>query len=566
MLRGVAVVVVVVVASLTGAGVVSANENEMPVAAAGLDQQVTQGSTVYLDAGGSFDPDGDITNYEWEITAPNGTTRSPICGSCAQTHFRANQSGEYAVTVTVTDDDGATASDTLYVDAVNLEPPSVSVTGPTTAQNGSTMSIDATVTPGDSELDTLVWSLNGSVLNRESLSGARAERSLSTSLEATGPRTVRVRAVDVTGASDADTHTVYSQRGTASDGASTDTSGSDGTGGSMDGSPRSPNINRFGDDGAYRMWLDDGAFRGGSSSDVDLSEEEVERLAKNDGVEITEAYRLTDKEQAIVIENPRLKEAIDKDTGKLGQGFSSELRYATSNRGYEYKPKWRQTDPGVNWVKDGEREIDTHTKKDPVDKAGWKLDRKYTAATGDTYAAYNSRNQIDEQIGYRTRSSTQWKDSPTGGEVIDTRKSFSHYSWTETTTDVERVKVGEKVVGQREIYGFKTETVTKEGCGKKMTILGNTFCVDGFSYSYTITNREWGVVDTEPITEPQYEWQTTLDTVTKTSTSYPVGQSDVTAHYETEYEIKTTTQVPLWLKHERRYQYTEYEYRWVYDS
>jgi len=41
-----------------------ATANEPPVPAAGLDQTVVEGATVYLDAGGSRDPDGAVADYE----------------------------------------------------------------------------------------------------------------------------------------------------------------------------------------------------------------------------------------------------------------------------------------------------------------------------------------------------------------------------------------------------------------------------------------------------------------------------------------------------------------------
>lgn len=92
-----------------------ATGNEPPLADAGLDQRVDRGATVLLDATGSRDPDGDLTRYEWRIESPNGTATTPDCPTCGRTRFVARQSGRYEVTVRVTDDDGATRTDTLYV-------------------------------------------------------------------------------------------------------------------------------------------------------------------------------------------------------------------------------------------------------------------------------------------------------------------------------------------------------------------------------------------------------------------------------------------------------------------
>jgi len=87
-------------------------ENQPPIAsmtATGVEVEV--GSNVTVDAESSYDPDGNVTDYEWSvsnasqaITGTNGTLQFPDAGS-------------YTVSLTVTDDDGAnaTANETIYV-------------------------------------------------------------------------------------------------------------------------------------------------------------------------------------------------------------------------------------------------------------------------------------------------------------------------------------------------------------------------------------------------------------------------------------------------------------------
>ncbi|MFB6207366.1 MAG: PKD domain-containing protein, partial [Haloglomus sp.] len=112
--RPVAFVVTVAALVLAAGGVASAGEP--PLADAGLDQQVERNTTVLLDAAGSRDPDGTIQSYQWSIETPDGREIRPLDPDVARTSFIARQSGRYEVTVTITDDDGRTASDTLYVD------------------------------------------------------------------------------------------------------------------------------------------------------------------------------------------------------------------------------------------------------------------------------------------------------------------------------------------------------------------------------------------------------------------------------------------------------------------
>ena len=112
MVRGVAVGGLLLLV-VTTAGVAAAND--APLAEAGLDQEAELNTTVYLDAGGSLDPDGEIVGYEWSIERPDGSVTAPACADCPLTEYVPMQTGQHNVTVTVTDDDGASASDTLLL-------------------------------------------------------------------------------------------------------------------------------------------------------------------------------------------------------------------------------------------------------------------------------------------------------------------------------------------------------------------------------------------------------------------------------------------------------------------
>jgi hypothetical protein len=68
-----------------------------------------------IPAGGSYDPDGTITSYEWDFG--DGTTDS---GGTVTHEFTT---GTYTVTLTVTDDDGATDSDTVVVTVEEYQEP-----------------------------------------------------------------------------------------------------------------------------------------------------------------------------------------------------------------------------------------------------------------------------------------------------------------------------------------------------------------------------------------------------------------------------------------------------------
>lgn len=96
--------------------------NLPPVANAGSDQIVNDADhngaeTVTLDGRGSSDPDGTIAAYQWKEGAATLGSGATLPVSLAV--------GAHTITLTVTDDDGATASDTVVVtvNAVINQPP-----------------------------------------------------------------------------------------------------------------------------------------------------------------------------------------------------------------------------------------------------------------------------------------------------------------------------------------------------------------------------------------------------------------------------------------------------------
>ena len=93
--------------------------NLPPIADAGADQTLTADATgtasVALDGSGSSDPDGSVQSYHW---TDGGTA---IAGGAAPTVSLA--AGEHTITLTVTDDGGASDTDTVQISILPAEPP-----------------------------------------------------------------------------------------------------------------------------------------------------------------------------------------------------------------------------------------------------------------------------------------------------------------------------------------------------------------------------------------------------------------------------------------------------------
>lgn len=176
-------------------------DNEAPLADAGLDQTVSLGTTVLLDATGSPDPDGEITEYGWRVTTPNGSTVTPSCADCGRTDFTPTETGTYRVRVATTDDDGATDTDTLYVNVTLGDSPSVSLSGPDALDVGSNGTYSAQVRRGGAPVDSVHWRVDGTTVETRSISGDE-RATLDRSFGSAGERSVSVVVVDGSGRRD----------------------------------------------------------------------------------------------------------------------------------------------------------------------------------------------------------------------------------------------------------------------------------------------------------------------------------------------------------------------------
>ncbi|GAA4934066.1 VWA domain-containing protein [Streptomyces coeruleoprunus] len=123
-----------------------------PVADAGPDKSVAEGSSVTLDGSGSHDTDGVITSYAWSGAQAGVGALSDTSSAVAT--YAGLDDGADAVTLTVTDDNGLTDDDSTTVTVQNVAP-SLALTSCPVAPNavGTDVSIAGSFTdPGT--LDT----------------------------------------------------------------------------------------------------------------------------------------------------------------------------------------------------------------------------------------------------------------------------------------------------------------------------------------------------------------------------------------------------------------------------
>ncbi|NAZ69015.1 glycosyl hydrolase family 18 protein [Vibrio toranzoniae] len=137
--------------------------NRIPTAAAGADQSVEGPASVSLDGSASKDSDGTIANYVWSQVS--GTAVTLANGNAAVASFdvvEVTQQETLTFSLTVTDNEGATSTDTVVITVtpkdtgpVNTAPVAV-LTAPAEVNAGDVVVVDASAS-SDADQDTLTF-------------------------------------------------------------------------------------------------------------------------------------------------------------------------------------------------------------------------------------------------------------------------------------------------------------------------------------------------------------------------------------------------------------------------
>ena len=169
--------------------------NVTPIADAGSNQSVTAGQNVTLDGSGSRDTDGSIASYIWSQAGSQiGTGVSPVIRNLA--------AGNYAISLLVTDNEGATDTDTVVVTVNEAQSGNASPIADAgsnhSIQQGEVVTLNATgSSDSDGNITGYVWRENNTIVAR----GAIA--SLNGLTE--GDYTIQLTVTDNDGATDTDT-------------------------------------------------------------------------------------------------------------------------------------------------------------------------------------------------------------------------------------------------------------------------------------------------------------------------------------------------------------------------
>ena len=151
-----------------GTSLTAAVANSAPVANAGVNQNVTTGSTVTLVSSGSTDANGDTLTYRWSMASVPSTSSAALSSSTnASPTFTADVSGTYVVNLIVNDgkvDSSNVGAVTITASAANSAPVASAGSNQTVTLTGSpavvTVTLDGTgSTDANGDTLTYLWAI-----------------------------------------------------------------------------------------------------------------------------------------------------------------------------------------------------------------------------------------------------------------------------------------------------------------------------------------------------------------------------------------------------------------------
>ncbi|MBI4699905.1 MAG: PKD domain-containing protein [Deltaproteobacteria bacterium] len=181
---------------------VAVTPNQAPAAAIKGPAQVRIDETASFDGGGSSDPDGKITSYEWDLDYDGNNFDVDATGPTVNTTYPND--GSYTVALRVTDNDG---DENLATHVLTVKPnqaPAAAIKGPAQVRMGEIASFDATASSdADGKVVKHEWDFD---YDGNSFDIDATGPTVNTTYPSNGSFLVALRVTDNDGAEDVTTH------------------------------------------------------------------------------------------------------------------------------------------------------------------------------------------------------------------------------------------------------------------------------------------------------------------------------------------------------------------------
>ena len=172
--------------------------NLVPTADAGSDKSVQTNQSITITGSGS-DSDGSITSYQWK----EGSTI--LSNAASFTYTAPSSAGTHTLTLTVTDDDGATGSDTMVVTVTNPpaanQAPTADAGSDKSVQTNQSITITGSGSDSDGSITSYQWKEGSTILSN-------AASFTYTAPSSAGTHTLTLTVTDDDGATGSDTMVV----------------------------------------------------------------------------------------------------------------------------------------------------------------------------------------------------------------------------------------------------------------------------------------------------------------------------------------------------------------------
>ena len=146
--------------------VIAITPNIIPIANAGIDQNILTTATVVLDGNNSYDDNNETITYSWSITSyPNGSNASLTGSTTVSPTFVADLAGDYTVQLIVNDGHDDSIADTVTITATTDTVPVARAGADQNVYDTEDVTLDGSASSDDGSIVSYEWKEGSTLLS-----------------------------------------------------------------------------------------------------------------------------------------------------------------------------------------------------------------------------------------------------------------------------------------------------------------------------------------------------------------------------------------------------------------